>query len=155
MLIMIALTIAAVAHLGPAPDRVVRGGGPLRGRGARGAGILAILVALPLGKMNSGVVLGPVKATPLTGALLLLLVSGVIAAAFWLAGRLGFGPLAPPLPPDVAPRLLPASPAPHGWLRLGSGLGIPADLDGGLAPRAAVRRLRDLVPAVGGPRATG
>ena len=50
-----------------------------------------------------------------------------VAAAFWFAGRLGFGPLAlPPRPNDPAVYAGPPSPAPTGWLRLGSGRGLPA-----------------------------
>ena len=55
-------------------------------------------------------------------------------AAFWLGGRYGFGPLARPAmaievasgdpADDKAPE--PPSPAPKGWLRFGSGWGIPA-----------------------------
>ncbi len=54
------------------------------------------------------------------------LLAGLVALAFWLAGRLGFGPLAP-LPAADDPVLLaePASPAPRGWLRPGWGFGIP------------------------------
>ena len=64
MLIMIALTIAAVAIsvLHPIAWSVEEVRFAVAAPAA--AGILAILVALPLGKMNSGVVLGPVKATP-------------------------------------------------------------------------------------------
>jgi Dolichyl-phosphate-mannose-protein mannosyltransferase/C-terminal four TMM region of protein-O-mannosyltransferase len=51
----------------------------------------------------------------------------VIAGAFWFAGRLGFGPLAkPPAAGEPASYLDPPAPAPEGWLRLGSGLGLPA-----------------------------
>ncbi len=48
-------------------------------------------------------------------------------AAFVIAGRLGFGPLAGPPAPDDPVALLerPAPPA-TGWLRLGSGFGLPA-----------------------------
>jgi hypothetical protein len=50
-----------------------------------------------------------------------------IAAAFWFAGTLGFGPLAPPPGPKDPARFADApAPAPKGWLRLGSGFGIPA-----------------------------
>jgi len=50
-----------------------------------------------------------------------------IAGAFWFAGRLGFGPLAsPPRPDDPAVYAGPPAPAPTGWLRLGSGRGLPA-----------------------------
>ena len=53
---------------------------------------------------------------------------GVFAAVvFWGAGRLGFGPWAPvPGPDDPASYAGPAAPAPTGWLRLGSGFGLPA-----------------------------
>jgi hypothetical protein len=53
---------------------------------------------------------------------------GVAAiVGFWFAGRLGFGPLAPPPgPDDPAAYAGPAAPAPTGWLRLGSGFGLPA-----------------------------
>jgi predicted membrane-bound dolichyl-phosphate-mannose-protein mannosyltransferase len=51
----------------------------------------------------------------------------MVAAAFWFAGRLGFGPLAPPPGPNDPSRFAdPPAPAPKGWLRLGSGYGIPA-----------------------------
>jgi hypothetical protein len=53
---------------------------------------------------------------------------GIAAAAgFWVGGRLGFGPLAvPPSPGSPASFADPAAPAPTGWLRLGSGFGLPA-----------------------------
>ena len=60
---------------------------------------------------------------------------GVAAGvAFWLGGRYGFGPLARPAVTGGAPSgdpadesaPEPASPAPQGWLRLGTGWGIPA-----------------------------
>jgi hypothetical protein len=50
-----------------------------------------------------------------------------VAAAFWFAGLLGFGPMAqPPRPDDPAAHSGPPAPAPTGWLRLGSGFGLPA-----------------------------
>ena len=50
-----------------------------------------------------------------------------VAAAFWFAGTLGFGPLAPtPGPNEPAKFADPPSPAPTGWLRLGWGFGLPA-----------------------------
>ena len=46
---------------------------------------------------------------------------------FMAGGRLGFGPLAVPPPPDDPVALLDTpAPAPRGWLRLGSGFGLPA-----------------------------
>jgi hypothetical protein len=51
----------------------------------------------------------------------------VAAAAFYVGGRMGFGPLAvPPRPGSPASFAGPASPPPNGWLRLGSGFGLPA-----------------------------
>jgi hypothetical protein len=49
------------------------------------------------------------------------------AVAFYLASFLGFGPLArTPGESDLARFAGPPSPAPEGWLRLGSGFGLPA-----------------------------
>ncbi len=125
MLIMIGLTMAAVliSVLHPISWSVEEVRFAVAGPAA--LGIAAILVALPLDKLSSGVVVGSVKITVLTGGLGLVLASAGVAAAFWAAGRLGFGPMAPSLPDDVAARLTPAAPAPEGWLRLGSGFGIP------------------------------
>jgi len=54
-------------------------------------------------------------------------VGAVAAASFWYAGRLGFGPLALPPGPDDPSRFAdPPTPAPTGWLRLGTGFGLPA-----------------------------
>jgi Gpi18-like mannosyltransferase len=49
-----------------------------------------------------------------------------VGPAFWLAGRAGFGPLAAPPPDDPSSYAEPPAPAPAGWLRLGSGFGLPA-----------------------------
>ncbi|MGD0248719.1 MAG: phospholipid carrier-dependent glycosyltransferase, partial [Candidatus Limnocylindrales bacterium] len=50
-----------------------------------------------------------------------------VLTAFRFAGWFGFGPLAAPLDPDApASQADPPAPAPEGWLRLGSGLGLPA-----------------------------
>jgi hypothetical protein len=56
------------------------------------------------------------------------LVAGIGAAiAFWVGGQMGFGPLAAPRSPDdPASFAEPPAPAPTGWLRLGSGWGLPA-----------------------------
>jgi hypothetical protein len=126
MLIMIGLTIAAVliTVLHPIAWSVEEVRFAVAAPTA--LGLVALLVALPLGKLDAGLVVGSLKITVLTGALGLVLVSAVVAVGFWAAGRLGFGPLAPPIPPEYAGRLTPAAPAPEGWLRLGSGLGAPA-----------------------------
>jgi hypothetical protein len=50
-----------------------------------------------------------------------------VAAVIWVAGKLGFGPLAVAPPPSaLASYAGPPAPAPNGWLRLGSGFGLPA-----------------------------
>ena len=79
-----------------------------------------------MGLVSTSITVGPLKLSVLTIALGMVLLGGLIAIGFWLAGSLGFGPLAPPIPPEVDRRAAPASPAPEGWLRLGSGFGVPA-----------------------------
>ncbi|MHB8399517.1 MAG: phospholipid carrier-dependent glycosyltransferase, partial [Candidatus Limnocylindrales bacterium] len=60
------------------------------------------------------------------GAIALLVLAALIALAFRFAGRYGFGPLAvPPGPDDPARFLEPPTAAPEGWLRPGSGYGLP------------------------------
>src|SRR3990172_10751846 len=112
MLVMIALTIAAVliAVLHPVAWSVEEVRFAIAAPAA--AGILAILVAIPLGKIAATVTLGPVTLSPLSFGLAMVVAGGAVALGFWLAGRLGFGPMAPPLPPEVARRAAPAAPAP-------------------------------------------
>ena len=126
MLIMIALTLAAVliAVLHPVAwtveeIRFAIGAPPA-------AGIALLLVAIPLNLLGTAIPVGQFKVSVLTLSLLLVLLGGLAALGFWLAGLFGFGPLAPAVPPDVERRAAPASPAPEGWLRLGSGFGAPA-----------------------------
>jgi hypothetical protein len=84
--------------------------------GPLGAGALLGLASIPLG-------LGQEAQALAVGVMAL---GGVAAGAFWLAGRLDLGPLAPPPPPDDPAALLPrADPAPAGWLRPGWLGGIP------------------------------
>jgi len=95
------------------------------------AGALVALAAIPLG-------LGPVALALALGCFGL---AALAMGAFWLAGRLGFGPLAPPLAPDDPAALLePPAPAPEGWLRPGWRWGLPVAWAGGslLAIPAAV-----------------
>ncbi len=94
------------------------------------AGLAIGLLAIPLAGRQARVALGPLAASPstlaVTVAVGLLLLAGGVAAAFSVAGRIGVGPLAPPLEPDDPARLAdPPSPAPIGWLRPGWGFGIP------------------------------
>jgi hypothetical protein len=56
-----------------------------------------------------------------------LALGAAAAAGFWFAGTLGLGPLAPPPDPDDPLSFAdPPAPAPEGWLRLGTGFGLPA-----------------------------
>ncbi len=68
-----------------------------------------------------------VAVTPLHVAVGLVVLSLLVYAAFTLAGRMGFGPLAPPpAPTDPAALLPPPSPPPReAWLRPGAVLGLP------------------------------
>ena len=112
--IALALLAAAIAALHPVAWSVeeVR----IAVAGPAAAGILVGLAAIPLG-------LG----APAIGlAVALMAAGGAAAGAFWLAGHVGMGPLAPlPAPDDPAARLEPAAPAPDGWLRPGWLGGFP------------------------------
>jgi len=116
LLLMVALTLvaSAVAVLHPVAWTVeeirIAVGGPAA------AGALLGLASIPLG-------LGPLAQAAAVG---LMALGGAVAGAFWLAGRLGLGPLAPPPAPDDPAALLePADPAPPGWLRPGWLAGLP------------------------------
>lgn len=58
-------------------------------------------------------------------ALLALLGAGLVYIGFELVGTLGFGPRALPVTAGSEAILEPPAPAPAGWLRLGSGYGLP------------------------------
>jgi Gpi18-like mannosyltransferase len=84
--------------------------------GPAAAGALITLAAIPL-RLGS---------TALALALGCFGLAALATGAFWLAARLGFGPLAPPPAPDDPASLLePPAPAPDGWLRPGWRWGIP------------------------------
>ena len=84
------------------------------------------LVTLALGRADAHLVVGPISVTPQEVALALVIVSGLVYTAVVAIGRWGFGPMALPPPDDDPVTLLePPSPAPRGWLRLGSGYGLP------------------------------
>ncbi|MBM4408541.1 MAG: phospholipid carrier-dependent glycosyltransferase, partial [Chloroflexi bacterium] len=125
VLLMIGLTLVAVlaAVLRPVawtPEEVrFAVAGPV----VAGVGLLALTI--PLGLMDASIAVSGIQVSPLTIAGVLALLGGAVAIAFWAAGRFGFGPLASPLPPGLGPPLA-APPPSAGWLRLGSGWGIPA-----------------------------
>ncbi len=84
--------------------------------GPAAVGALVALVAIPLALGSAALAL----------ALGCFGVSALAAGGFWFAGRLGFGPLAPPLAPDDPVALIdPPAPAPEGWLRPGWRRGLP------------------------------
>jgi hypothetical protein len=94
------------------------------GPAATGGAIL--LAAIALGRADAQLALGPVAVTPQEVALALVVLGAAVHTAFAVVGRWGFGPLAA-LPPDDDPAslLVPPTPAPAGWLRLGAGFGLP------------------------------
>ena len=84
--------------------------------GPAGVGALVALAAIPL----------HLGTTALALALGCFGIAALAAGAFWLAGRLGFGPLAPPPAADDPASLVdPPAPAPDGWLRPGWRWGLP------------------------------
>jgi len=126
LLIMVALTLGAVvvAILHPVAwtDDELR----LAVLAPVALGTLLFFGALALGRLQSAFVVGPLSFTPLLLAIALGLGSLVVAGLFFVAGRWGFGPLAPSPDPDDPIRLLePPATAPEGWLRPGTTLGLP------------------------------
>jgi hypothetical protein len=126
LLIMIGLTFAAVlaAVLRPiawtADEVRFAIGAPVA------AGLAVFLGAAALAPPDPTVALGGLALTPGAVALALVGAGALASALFWLAGRWGFGPLAPPPEPDDPAALLPP-PSPPGpdWARPGWLGGIP------------------------------
>ena len=91
------------------------------------AGVAAFLFGLWRGDPTGEIAVGPIAVTPIELGLLGLLSAAALYTAFLLAGRFGFGPFAlTPVADDPAAILDPPAEAPTGWLRLGSGFGLPA-----------------------------
>ncbi|MBF8289187.1 MAG: Phospholipid carrier-dependent glycosyltransferase, partial [Chloroflexi bacterium] len=89
-----------------------------------GAGVF--LLAAATGRASAPLGLGPISVTAQEIAFVLIVLGAAAHTALVLVGRWGFGPLAAPPPPgDPASLLEPAAPAPAGWLRPGSALGLP------------------------------
>ncbi|HEY2888671.1 MAG TPA: hypothetical protein VGJ17_08655, partial [Candidatus Limnocylindrales bacterium] len=91
-----------------------------------GLGILVALGSILIGKSASTVTVGPIRFTPLEVGFALIVVAILAYVAFQVAGRLGFGPMAPaPEATDPRAHVPPASPPATGWLRPGWALGLP------------------------------
>ncbi len=124
-LLMIGLTLAAVAISAYHPiawsDDEIR----LAVGGPPALGILLALSSIALGRADTAIAIGPVLVTPISTAFVLVVTGLVAYAAFQVSGRLGFGPMAPVPPAGAIAGIPPASPPAEGWLRLGSGLGLP------------------------------
>jgi hypothetical protein len=125
--IMVALVIAAVLANTIHPvawtreELRVAVGAPIA------AGALMLLYGLSRGDATLPIELGPITATPIQLGLLAFLAAAAVYVVFYVVGRFGFGPLAPPPEPDDPAVVLdPPSEAPRGWLNLGSGWGLPA-----------------------------
>ncbi len=89
-------------------------------------GAVVFFGALATGRLDTSITIRSVAITPSQVALALALGSLAIVGVFWLAGRWGFGPLAPPPAPDDPIRLLePPGDAAEGWLRPGWLAGMP------------------------------
>ncbi len=125
-LMMIGLTLGAVVvtvyHPIAWSDDEVR----LAVGGPPALGILLAFTAIALGRADVEIALGPLLISPLTIGFALVVAGLAAYGAFQLAGRSGFGPMAPARLAGDGRSLIPApSPAAEGWLRLGSGLGLP------------------------------
>jgi Gpi18-like mannosyltransferase len=90
-------------------------------------GVVVILYGLSRGDAAQAVGIGPLLITPIQLGMLGLAIAALVWVLFMLAGRAGFGPLSPgPARADAAAIVEPPGDAPKGWLRLGSGFGLPA-----------------------------
>jgi C-terminal four TMM region of protein-O-mannosyltransferase/Dolichyl-phosphate-mannose-protein mannosyltransferase len=89
-------------------------------------GIVVFFGALAFGRLQTSLTVGSLAVTPQQLAIALGVGSIAVVGLFWVAGRWGFGPLAePPGPDDPVRNLEPPAPAPDGWLRPGTALGLP------------------------------
>jgi 4-amino-4-deoxy-L-arabinose transferase-like glycosyltransferase len=90
-------------------------------------GAAILLYGMARGAPEKALKLGPVAASPIELAFLAFVGAAAIYTLFTVVGRFGFGPRAVrPAPEDPQTLLDPPAPAPAGWLRLGSGFGLPA-----------------------------
>jgi hypothetical protein len=125
-LIMIAITLATVVVSVYHPiawsdeEVILAVGGPAV------LGGLIVLGAIALGRADAQLVAGPLILQPLTLGFALVVLGGLAYATFQVAGRYGMGPMAREIPvAEGGVRLPPPAEPAEGWLRLGSGLGLP------------------------------
>jgi len=91
------------------------------------AGAAILLFGMVRGAPEKALKIGPVAASPIELAFVAFVGAAAIYTLFTVVGRFGFGPRAArPAPDDPQALLDPPAPAPAGWLRLGSGFGLPA-----------------------------
>lgn len=94
--------------------------------GPAAGGAAVFLAATAFGKSDVRIALGPIAVSPLEVAFALVVLSAAVYSTMVLVGRWGFGPMAAAPPDDDPASLLePAAPAPTGWLRPGTGFGLP------------------------------
>ncbi|NJD26715.1 MAG: phospholipid carrier-dependent glycosyltransferase [Chloroflexi bacterium] len=125
--IMVALTLAGVVANVAHPIAWTLEEQRLATFAAPVAGGLALLVGAARGDPLAPLDLGPLAVTPLELAIAGLVFGAAVHTGFVITGRLGFGPLAQAAGPgEPGAALDPPAPAPTGWLRLGSGFGLPA-----------------------------
>ena len=125
-LIMIALTLGAVVvtvyHPIAWSDDEVR----LAVGGPAALGILVVLAAIAAGQAQAEVAVGPLLLNPLTLGFALVVTGGLAYLPSRSAAATGSGRWPrPPRRGPPRPCVEPSSPAAEGWLRLGSGLGLP------------------------------
>jgi len=126
LFIMVALTLVAVVANVLHPIAWTWEEQRLAVAGPAAAGAAIFLGALALDKADAALTIGPIAVKPQEVAFALVVLTGVVYTAFSVIGRWGFGPMAAPLPEDDPATLLePPAQAPAGWLRLGTGFGLP------------------------------
>ena len=115
----------------PPPDRLDPGRGPDRGRPpGRGRRSPSASSRSPCRALAAGAATTITDSDPKRlaayGAVALFGVAAVALFGFWLGGKIGLGPMAPPVrEEDPASILPPPSDAPDGWLLPGAGAALP------------------------------
>ena len=125
--IMVALTLAAVVANVVHPVAWSWEEQALAITAPIGVGAAIVLVALSTGHASTRIDFWRFSATPMELGFIGFGLGAAVYSGFILLGRFGFGPMArAPDPRDPVRLLDPPTPAPRGWLNLGSGNGLPA-----------------------------